>query len=154
MPKHCVKMDFKMRTKRKVEAGGAAVADRWFKRDCFPTVMNALITAVIAAVVALGVDMVNPRARKAEKKDDLLIALAERLKGNVDSDTVEEVKRDVIDHLERAMRNYTTKDEFERNKNRMVDKEQGVVTELKMIDGHLCLVPVEPATNETESIKR
>lgn len=141
-----------MKTKKKLGAGGAA--DRWFKRDCFPTVMNALITAIIAAVVALGVDIVNPRARKAEKKDDLLIALAERLKGKVDADTVAEVKREVIDHLEKAMRNYTTKDEFERDKNRMVDKKHGVVTELKMIDGNLHLVAVEPATNETESVKR
>lgn len=143
-----------MKTKRKVEAGGAAVADRWFKRECFPTVMNALITAIIAAVVALGVDLVNPRARKAEKKDDLLIALAERLKGKVDVDTVAEVKREVINHLERAMRNYTTKDEFEREKNRLVDKKHGLVTELKMDDGHLYIVPVAPAAIATENVKR
>ena len=139
-----------MKARKNINSKRTTVADRWFKRDCFPTVMNSLITAIIAAVVAFVVDIVNPRARMAEKKDELFIELAERLTGKVDTETVERVKKDLIDHLENAMRNYPTKEEFARDKNRHVDKKLGVVWEERMEDGHMFLVPVSAYTNENE----
>ena len=83
-----------------------------------------------------------------------MVALAERLTGKVDDATVERVRRDVVRYLGDSLRNYPTREEFNRDKNRHIDKKNGVVWEERMEDGNLMLVPVSAYTNENTKIGR
>ena len=136
---------------------------------CFATIkrfisnswMVILISSILSGIGTKIVDSVcdslrteDPLRKKLMEREDFYIKLAEKMTGKVDEETVNKVKSDLIVYLSSAMTNYTTKAEFERDKNRMVDKKHGVVTELRMIDGDLHLVAVGPATNETENVKR
>ena len=120
-----------------------------------------LVSSILSGIGTKIVDSVcdslrpeDPVKKKLMEREDLYIKLAEKMTGKVDEETVNKVKSDLIVYLSSAMTNYTTKAEFERDKNRMVDKEHGVVNELRMIDGNLHLVTVGLATNETEGARR
>ena len=135
------------------------------------TAINALITTIITVSLNLFVDKfksVDPRveaqlkqldaqinqAETATQRDEMMIALAKRLTGKVDDQTVEMVKQDVMDYLARAMQQYPTKEEFAREKHRFIDKAQGVIWEAKMDNGNMSLLAVAPYTNNTVKVKK
>ena len=120
-----------------------------------------LVSSILSGIGTKIVDSVcdslrpeDPVKKKLMEREDLYIKLAEKMTGKVDEESVNKVKSDLIAYLSTAMTNYTTKAEFERGKNRLVDKEQGVIYELKMSNGGLHLLVEEPITNETNGAKR
>ena len=124
--------------------------------------INALVAAVVTVVVSLIVDALKPVDKRIQaqmdhlklvvEKDTLIIDVAKRLKGNIDQETVERVKQDVIGYLAKSLEEYPTKEEFFREKHRYIDKEQGLIWESRMENGNMILLPVAPYTNNSEKV--
>lgn len=134
-----------------------AAIKRFVSNSWVVILVSSILSGIGTKIVDSACDSLRPEdpvKKKLMEREDLYIKLAEKMTGKVDEETVNKVKSDLIVYLSTAMTNYTTKAEFERGKNRLVDKKHGVVTEMRMIDGHLHLVAVGPATNETENVKR
>lgn len=137
---------------------------KWYNKGLIGVATTALITTIVSIAVTLIVDTVKPidprvkaqmnQLKLAGEKDALLIELAKQLTGSVDSETVEQVKKDVISYLANSLENYPTKEEFFREKHRYVDKGQGVIWESRMENGNMTIYAVGAYTNNTSNAEK
>lgn len=89
----------------------------------------------------------------AAQLNDMFVNLAKELTGKTDEATVARVKQDIQDFLLKTLSNYPTKQEVERDRNIIVDKEGGVIYQTRMENGRLTLYAIAPYTNETEVVE-
>lgn len=123
-------------------------------------IVQTFVVAVISGGVNLVWDFFKPidprvkaeirRIETAQKKDELFIELAKKVKGNTDNESVELIKKELLTYLTQCLNNYMTREEFVRERHRHIDKEKGVIWEDRMHNGCMYMVAVGPYTNKTE----